>query len=286
VTRLTVCICTRNRPGELERCLASIAGGDELPAAVIVSDDGSDPGTREVVEAASLPVVYTKGPGSGLAANRNHCLAHVRTPLVAFVDDDALVSPGFVLAAVNAAGNSPGQIVTGWEMNFGEGARNRVTPHNADFWGLQRADPRGQLRAIVVNATVFPTNLFSKMLFDERLKYGSEEVDIAQRAVASGTNIRFDNALWVEHRPAVSSREEYASAAVASRIYQNIKRHAVYERSWTKALLFAVLGPTQVIVHSAKHKGVREAAANLCGCFRGIWWAVPILRRSVRNGLL
>ena len=44
---VSLCVCTRDRPADLERCLASVAAGSELPQAVIVSDDGKALGRYE-----------------------------------------------------------------------------------------------------------------------------------------------------------------------------------------------------------------------------------------------
>ena len=47
---VSLCVCTRDRPADLERCLASVAAGSELPQAVIVSDDGKlSADTRTIV---------------------------------------------------------------------------------------------------------------------------------------------------------------------------------------------------------------------------------------------
>ena len=126
---------------------------------------------------------------------------------MAFTDDDVVVPGDFVSSLVAAAGASEDAIVTGWERKLhAGGAHVRITPHDADFWGLQRKMVRGSPRSIVINATVFPRGLFDRIRFDERLRYGSEEIDIAQHAAAIGIEIRFDEALWVDHRPSPLGR--------------------------------------------------------------------------------
>ena len=89
--RLSVVVCTHNRPADLERCLDALAALDERPE-VIVVDSASEPPCRELVEryASDIPASYTStkptraSPGPGTAASPGR-----RGSIVAFVDDDA-----------------------------------------------------------------------------------------------------------------------------------------------------------------------------------------------------
>ena len=172
---VSLCVCTRDRPADLERCLASVAAGSELPQAVIVSDDGRrSADSRAIVSSLGEPFVYVAGPRKGLSANRNNCVRSVTTSHLAFTDDDVVVPYDFVSSLVTAAGAAEDAIVTGWERKLDAGrAYVRISPHDADFWGLQRRIVRGSPRSIVINATVFPRGLFDRIRFDERLRYGS-----------------------------------------------------------------------------------------------------------------
>ena len=51
-------------------------------------------------------------------------------------------------------------------MKHGEGSQ-KIIPHNADFWGLQRLPVRQEYRAIVINSTIFPRTLFENALFKD-----------------------------------------------------------------------------------------------------------------------
>ena len=283
---VSLCVCTRDRPADLERCLASVAAGSELPQAVIVSDDGRrSADTRAIVSSLGEPFVYVAGPRKGLSANRNNCIRFVTTSHLAFTDDDVVVPCDFVSSLVTAAGAAEDAIVTGWERKLhAGGAYVRITPHDADFWGLQRKMVRGSPRSIVINATVFPRGLFDRIRFDERLRYGSEEIDIAQHAAAIGIEIRFDEALWVDHRPSPLGRDAYEPMADASRIYQNVKRFVRYEDNWPRALAFSVLGPARLVAGGARHGGLRGAAAGARSALAGISMVVDEARSTARPG--
>lgn len=88
-----VVVATRNRPGELGVCLRSLLEQTWRPAVIVVVDDapGGDLTPAVVTQLATDgPLLYVEGPGCGLAAAHNHGLGFVRTPVVAFTDDDVV----------------------------------------------------------------------------------------------------------------------------------------------------------------------------------------------------
>ena len=87
----TVAGCTRNRPGSLQDCLASIAVLDPAPDAVIVVDQ-SDPAKAERVRAlCGSPVRYVRSEPKGLGFARQTAFVHCVTEVLLFTDDDCLV---------------------------------------------------------------------------------------------------------------------------------------------------------------------------------------------------
>jgi GT2 family glycosyltransferase len=90
---ISVAVCTRNRPAELERCLQSLAKLKEQPQEIIVVDNApEDYHTRRVME--SFPGVrYLAEPRRGLSAARNTALLSACSEIVAFTDDDVVVDP-------------------------------------------------------------------------------------------------------------------------------------------------------------------------------------------------
>ena len=90
---VSIAVCTRERPAELARCLASLAELSEAPLEVLVIDNAPvSNATREVVQ--GLPGVrYVCEPRKGLSAARNTALSLASGDVVAFVDDDTVVHP-------------------------------------------------------------------------------------------------------------------------------------------------------------------------------------------------
>lgn len=88
-------ICTKDRPEELAACLRSLAGQSVPPARAIVVDASTAGAAGD--EPASLPVERHPSP-PGLPRQRNLGLALARADLVAFLDDDVELEPGYLEA--------------------------------------------------------------------------------------------------------------------------------------------------------------------------------------------
>jgi glucosyl-dolichyl phosphate glucuronosyltransferase len=87
--KLSVVVCTHDRPEELQRCLAALAELED-PVEVVVVDSAS---ATPVEPIASVRLVRLEEPG--LSRARNAGLAAATGDLVAFVDDDAAVAPNW-----------------------------------------------------------------------------------------------------------------------------------------------------------------------------------------------
>lgn len=275
VSSLALCICTMNRPDELRTALQSVLEGTGRPTQIIVSDDGD--GTAEAVAAEFPGVIYQAGPRRGLPANRNACLRKLDAELVAFIDDDVRVSRDFIKRAREARTD---RITTGWELNFGGPEPRRVQPSNASFLGFQKSLPRDTYRSIVINATVFPTHVFSNIEFDERVRYGYEEIDVARHALALGWQITLDVELWVEHHPSPANRAAYAGELAVSRLYMTHKAYREYERNLPKAILFNLVGGAHFVAFALRHRRAPKAIASTLARV----WRLQGDRQAARRG--
>jgi GT2 family glycosyltransferase len=94
---LTVVVCTRDRPDDLARCLASLRDQDHPRLDVLVVDNAPTRPVRELVDGlrTSLSIRYVLEPRPGLSRARNRALAEVGTDVVAFLDDDEVADHGW-----------------------------------------------------------------------------------------------------------------------------------------------------------------------------------------------
>ena len=102
----TVIIATHNRPDDLARCVNSVLALEYGPFEIVVVDNAPSSDAAEVLireqYAGTGKVTYVRDDTPGLAIAHNRGLREVRTPLVAFTDDDVTVDRAW-LARLNAA---------------------------------------------------------------------------------------------------------------------------------------------------------------------------------------
>lgn len=204
----SVVICTRDRPDELARCLASLPQQSYPPMEIIVVDNASKDGrTRAVAEAAG--VVYVREDRPGLDIARNAGARRARGQIVAYTDDDVALHPrwlerlvaafdapeigavtGLVLPAELA---TPAQFHFEAHWSFGQGYRRRDhRPGDARAGGVYPAWTVGAGASMAFRASVFET----VGLFDERLDVGragcSGDSEYWYRLLANGHVCRYE----------------------------------------------------------------------------------------------
>jgi glycosyltransferase involved in cell wall biosynthesis len=100
--RTALVITTFERPDALEAVLASVARQSRPPAEIIVADDGSGPGTHQVIAAfaagSPVPVRTVSQPHAGfrLTRLRNLAIAATTADYLVFVDGDMVLHADFV----------------------------------------------------------------------------------------------------------------------------------------------------------------------------------------------
>ena len=109
---VTVAICTRERPGELERCLAAVRRVRYPRFEVLVVDNApKDERTREI--AKSWGARYSVEPRAGLSRARNHAAKISKAEVIAYLDDDAVPEPGWLAALTREFKDPQVMIVVG-----------------------------------------------------------------------------------------------------------------------------------------------------------------------------
>lgn len=106
---MSAVVCTRNRPEQLGRAVRSLlAQGEELRGIVVVDNAPRDDRLAEPIGETAPGVGYVREPRAGLDFARNRGLAEATAELVAFIDDDVTVEPGWARALRRAFADHPG----------------------------------------------------------------------------------------------------------------------------------------------------------------------------------
>jgi GT2 family glycosyltransferase len=112
---VSIVVCTRDRPQELDRCLRALrvhaAAGHEV---IVVDNAPSDGSTAKVVASHGCRYLCEPEPGLNRARNRGFAAAH--HDLVAFTDDDCAPDPGWVEALVAPYADAEVAATTGLVM--------------------------------------------------------------------------------------------------------------------------------------------------------------------------
>lgn len=93
--KLSIIILNYNTKELLEDCLNSIIRcKDEIPLEIIVSDNGSDDGSAEMVRTKFPEVTLLEGENVGFSKGNNRARNHVRGKMVLFLNPDTVVKKG------------------------------------------------------------------------------------------------------------------------------------------------------------------------------------------------
>ncbi len=135
---LTIAICTKDHPELAERCIRSalrLKGNSALLELLVVDNAPSDERTAAIVAGMS-DVRYVREPKPGLDFARNRAWREARGALVAFIDDDAVIDPGWLDGLLRA-----------WRVHPDAGAfTGLVLPYALDTRAQVMFEERGGFR--------------------------------------------------------------------------------------------------------------------------------------------
>lgn len=216
---VSVIICTRNRPEQLERCLRSLQNLSHPPHEIIVVDNApSSDATQQLV--AKIPEVkYVLEPRPGLSVARNTGIRHSTGNIIAFTDDDTIVHPDWIARIAQSFTGDlviaitglilPAELENEAQLIFQKGHTGfgwgyRPTTFDTQFFEEMKplAVPVWRIGAGANMA--FRRELFEKIgYFDERLGAGasgcSEDSEMWYRVLAEGWFCRYEPTAVVYH---------------------------------------------------------------------------------------
>lgn len=187
---LAVVVPTRSRHERLRTLLQELPRGLE----VVVVADGPTPEVEAVLAAADGIGVVRNERSLGPAAARNAGWRASTAPLVAFVDDDCQVAPGWADALLACARGAPGAVVQG-RVEPHPDERDRIGPFSRTLW-VRDAGPFFPTANIL-----YPRELLERLGgFDEAYPFpAGEDTDLGWRALEAGARAVFAPGALVWH---------------------------------------------------------------------------------------
>ncbi|MEU8341510.1 glycosyltransferase [Spirillospora sp. NPDC048832] len=201
--RFTVVVITRDRRQSLLAVLARMREITE-DAPVIVVDNASRDGTAEAVAARFPEVTLLRAPGNLGAVGRNLAADHVRTPYIAFADDDTWWDPGAPSRAAGLLDAHPEIAVVTGRILVEPGGREdpivpelRHSPVPGPAWL-----PGPALGSFLAGASMLRTEAFRRAGgFSPRLWLGGEEELLSADLMALGWHLCYAEDVVVHHEP-------------------------------------------------------------------------------------
>lgn len=202
--KLVIAVCTAQRPNMLKACLSSLENlirpaGTEILAVVVENDPQphfQGAAAAELTSQLSLPVHFYHERRKGIPFARNSALeaALEHDPdWVALIDDDERAEPDWIEKLLNACKEHNAEVANGPVRRIYE----KPAPH---WWKSQLLKPR-PTGTIITEAPTNNVLLGARIIrddglglrFDERLTFGSEDIDFFRRTHAAGAKM-----IWVD----------------------------------------------------------------------------------------
>lgn len=312
---LSVVICTYERPALLARALASVGalrglGRHGLDVVVV---DNSDLGSaRATVDAAAarspVPIRYVEAHPPNISVARNAGVAATEAEIVAFLDDDQELAPGWLEAVATALATSPHDVFFGPisprfedERAASSAARAMFTRHSSAPLGaelLAYGRAPGQVFALSTANSIFRRDrtLAEPAPFDPAFgQCGGEDFHLLCRLQRSGR--RFG---WIPDaaasdfvprhrcRPSYLLRRHYAGGQAYAAAFIGTSPRPRRDRAVVAAKALAQLGLTPLLAAVAVLRGGPAGpglATRLAGAAGKLSWRrlYPLYREEERR---
>lgn len=289
----TVAVCTRDRPGDLKRCLEALLRlPDDGQEILVVDNAPATDQTKRLMAAYNGRVRYIREPRPGLNVARNRALREAKHEIIAFNDDDAVPDPNWLRALLKNFTDPAILCVTGLTMPleletkaqewferyspFGRGFQRRLfygAPEQALSAGHAGAGANMALRRDLLQK-VGP--------FDEALDAGTPtrsggDTEIFTRIFLNGYHIVYDpGALtWHRHRRTWPELRRVAygygvgAYALWTRTLLRERKLGVLVAAWQHLLYYQLPLLLRALLRRPQHLPLDLILAELLGCLAG-----------------
>jgi GT2 family glycosyltransferase len=223
--RISVLICTYNGARTLDETCATVAKLEYRNFEVIVVDDGSTDNSAEIATRYGFRVISTEN--RGLSSARNTALAAATGEIVAFIDDDAMPDPQWLIYLADAFARTDFVAV---------GGPNLPVPGDGAVADAVAAAPGNPIHVLMTNReaehipgcnSAFRTDALRRIGgFDPEFRTAGDDVDVCWRLQDEGLRIGYCAAAVVWHH----RRQSIAGYLRQQRGYGHAE--AMLERKW------------------------------------------------------
>jgi len=214
--RVSIVVLTFNRRDEVLHTLGKlVALSERLP--IVVVDNASSDGSCEAIKRNFPQIAIISLPKNFGASARNHGVAMVRTPYVAFCDDDAWWEPGSISRAADILDQHASVALVCARVLVGRTAHEDPTSTCMANSPLQSSDLPGRtILGFMAGASVMRVAAYRQVGgYCPRLFLGGEEELIALDFAARGWRMLYDAAMTVCHIPSAARDAEARRALLA-----------------------------------------------------------------------
>ena len=203
---VSVVVPVLNGEDTVRDCLVSLLATDypEERYEIVVVDNGSTDGTREIVR--RLPVRYVTEPERGLSHARNRGVEATDGDVVAFIDCDCFASTRWLSELVEGLEADGAHAATGEVVAYPPStSAERYMAARKPFYSQWTSDgirPWFQLGNAALRRPVFERT----GLFDPRFSKACENIDFSWRFFGAGFKLRRCPAAVILHRHRTSAR--------------------------------------------------------------------------------
>lgn len=262
----------------LEECLTSLARQTTPPSRVIVWDNGSEVAASSRLAGRPGLEIFRSEENLGFAGGMNAALRESKGRLVALVNNDVVLEPGWVetlaaemdsspgLAAVQSVILRPDGLVDGAGIDLSDGTirqRGHGEPASrlsGSAWGVSAT-------AAICRREALDAVSRDGAIFDERLFAWYEDVELCARLAAAGWELRALAVSLATHRGS-SSAGKLGRDALRLRVRNRWIVHRLHPEVGRGAALFAE--DVREIAKALSRGRLGEVAARSSAVLRGM----------------
>jgi GT2 family glycosyltransferase len=205
---ISVIISTLDRPLLVQDCLYTILKNELEPYEIMVVDQSRGQDTERIIRDLSQQyprIAYLRDRGKGASRAKNLAIQHSRGEVLAFTDDDCLVSPKWLLNASKEFAQKKelaclvGRVVRGSSLADLRDSLEETAweiSGKTDPWNLGPSGGNFFIRRNVLDQI----GLFDETLGPGSFFRGAEDADLVYRIMKIGMVIQYNPAVTIVHR--------------------------------------------------------------------------------------